>query len=68
MKRKLKISYLLVISSLLCFALISLIPSVKASDGVWLSDYIEAHGEKEETDLLGGIKLYKQKFKNICSF
>ena len=64
MKRKLKISYLLVISSLLCFALISLIPSVKASDGVWLSDYIEAHGEKEETDLLGGVKLYKQKFKS----
>ena len=64
MKRKLRISYLIVVSFLLCFALISFLPNVKASEGVWLSDYIEAYGEREETDLLGGVKLYKQKFKS----
>ena len=62
--KKIKISYLIFLSFALICTMITLLPAVNAEKGVMLSDYIEAFGEREETDLLGGVKLYKQKFKS----
>ena len=62
--KKIKVSYLIFLSFILLCAMVTLLPAVNAEKGVKLSDYVEAFGEREETDLLGGVKLYKQRFKS----
>ena len=62
--RKIKITYLLTMMFIVASALAIILPTVKAESLTKLSDYIDAVGEREETDLLGGVKLYKQRIKS----
>ena len=46
------------------FSIVSLSKNAKANTKTKLSDYVEAITEREETDLIGGVKLYKQSVKS----
>ena len=59
--KKIKITYLITMMFIVASALAIILPTVKADSVTKLSDYIDAVGEREETDLLGGVKLYKQR-------
>lgn len=63
MNRKIKISFILTITLVLGFAILGFMPKTNALT-LLKSDYIDLEGDLEETNLLGGIKLYKQKFKS----
>ncbi len=62
--KKIKTTYLLAMMFIVASALAIMLPTVKADSITKLSDYIDAVGEREETDLLGGVKLYKQRLKS----
>ena len=62
--KKIKITYLITMMFIVASALAIILPTVKADSVTKLSDYIDAVGEREETDLLGGVKLYKQRIKS----
>lgn len=69
MKRKLKIIYSIFMFIMLIGAIFSLVPIVRAASDnneieVKLSDYITSVGERETTQLVGGVTLYKQRIKS----
>lgn len=64
MKRKIKIIYLFIITLLVSFCLFNVFKFDKVNASNKLSEHMEAITEREETDLLGGVKLYKQSVRS----
>ena len=64
MKRKLKITYLIFMMLVMAFGLFSLISTNKVKASNMLSEHMEAITEREEKDLIGGVKLYKQSVRS----
>ena len=63
MKRKIKIFLVLTTIFMFGFALLGFMPKADALTFL-KTEYIDIEGDLEETNLLGGIKLYKQKIKS----
>ena len=63
MKRRIKIFLVLTTIFMFGFALLGFMPKADALTFL-KTEYIDIEGDLEETNLLGGIKLYKQKIKS----